>query len=69
MLVEDALRSCTQYLTAVRQDETAEHRAKTYHSLMLRGKLWTVVRWITERKKGRVLLPEEKCSKTEERVM
>ena len=39
MLVEDTLRSCTQYLTAVHKEETAEHRAKTYHSLVLRGKL------------------------------
>ena len=31
MLVEDTLRSSTQYLTAVRREETAEHRAKTFH--------------------------------------
>ena len=52
MLVEDTLRSCTQYLTAVCREETAEHRAKSYHSLVLRGKLGTAVRWITEREKG-----------------
>ena len=59
MLVEDTLRSCTQYLTAVRQEETAEHRAKTYHSLVLLGKLRTAVSWITEREKGGVIIPEE----------
>ena len=52
MPVEDTLRYCTQYLTVVRREETAEHRAKTYHSLVLRGKLQTTVRWITEREKG-----------------
>ena len=52
MLVEDALRSCTQYLTAVRRDESTEHRAKTYHSLVLHRNLRTTVRWITEREKG-----------------
>ena len=57
MIVEDTLRSCTQYLTAVRQEETAEHRSKTYHSLVLRGKLRTAVRWITEQEKGGVILP------------
>ena len=60
MLVEDLLRSCTQYLTAVRREETAEHRAKTYHSLVLRGKLRTAVRWIAEREKEGVLQPEDK---------
>ena len=49
MLVEDTLRSSTQYLTAVRREETAEHRAKTFHGLVLRGKLRTAVRWMTER--------------------
>ena len=63
MLVEDTLRSSTQYLTAVRREETAEHWAKTFHGLVLRGKLRTTVRWITEREKGGVLLPEEKCTK------
>ena len=47
ILVEDTLRSSTQYLTAVRQEETAEHRAKTFHGLVIRGKLQMAVRWIT----------------------
>ena len=47
MLVEDTLRSSTQYLTAVRQEETAEHRAKTFHGLVIRGKLQMAMRWIT----------------------
>ena len=46
-----------------------EDRAKTYYSLVLHGKLWTAVRWITEREKGGVLLPEDKCTKTGERVV
>ena len=64
MLVEDTLRSSTHYLTAVRREETAEHRAKIFHGLVLRGKLRMAVRWITEREKGRVLLSEEQCTKT-----
>ena len=52
MLVEDTLRSSTQYLTAVHREETVEHRAKTFHGMVLRSKLWTTVRWITEREKG-----------------
>ena len=69
MLVEDTLRSCKQYLTIIHREETVEHRAKTYHSLVLRGKLRTAVRWITEWEKGGVLLPEDNCTKTVELVM
>ena len=69
MLVEDALRSCTQYLIAVRRDETEKNQAKTYHILVLHGKLQTAVRWITEWGKGGVLLLEDKCTKMGERVM
>ena len=57
MLVEDTLRSCEEYLTVARREETAEHQAKTYHSLVLCGKLRTMVRLITERESGRVLHP------------
>ena len=49
MLVEDTMRSCEEYLTVARREETAEHRAQTYHSLVLHGKMRTAVRWITER--------------------
>ena len=49
MLVEDTLHTCAQYLTAARKEEYTDYRAKTFHSLVLRGKLRTVVRWITER--------------------
>ena len=69
MLVEDTLWYCTQYLTAVHWKETAEHRAKTYHSLVLRRKLRTAVRWITEQEKWGVLLPKDKYMNTGERVM
>ena len=34
-LVEDTLRACEEYLTVARREETAEHRAQTYHSLVL----------------------------------
>ena len=69
MLVKDTLRSPTQYLTAVRWEETAEHRAKTFHGLVLCGKLLTAARWIMEREKGGVLLPEEHCTKMGEHVL
>ena len=46
-----------------------EHWEQTYHSLVIRGKLRTEVRWITERETGRVLQPGDRCKKTGERVM
>ena len=49
MLVEDTMRTCEEYLTLSRREDTAEHRAQTYHSLVLHGKMRTAVRWITER--------------------
>ena len=36
---------------------------------MLRGKLRTAVRWITERETGGVLQPGDRCTKTGDRVM
>ena len=69
MLVEDTLRTCTEYLTVARREETADHRAQTFHSLVLRGELRTAVRWITERETGGVLQPGNQCTKTGDRVM
>ena len=69
MLVEDTLRTCAEYLTVARREETAEHQAQTYHSLVLRGKLQTAVRWITEREMGGVIQPGDWCTKTGYQVM
>ena len=55
MLVEDTLRAYKEYLTVARREETTEHRAQTYHSLVLRGKLRTAVQWIMERETGGVI--------------
>ena len=69
MLVGDTLRLCEEYLTAARREETVGHRAKTYHSLVHRGKLRSAVRWIKERETGVVLQPGERCMKTGDRVL
>ena len=69
MLVEDTLQACGEYLTVTRREETAEHRAHTYHSLVLRGKLRTAVRWITKREMGVVQHPGDQCMHTGDRVM
>ena len=69
MLVRDTLRSCGDYLTAAWRVETVKHRAQTYHSLVLRGKLRSAVRCITERETGGVLHPGGRCEKTGYRVL
>ena len=37
---------------------------ETFHSLVLRGKLWNAVRWIAEREKGVVMQPGGALSNT-----
>ena len=69
MLVEDTMRTCAELLTVSRREETAEHRAQTYHSLVLRGKLWMAVRWIIEQEIGGVLQPGDRYTKTRDQVM
>ena len=69
MLVEETLHTCAKYLTAVYREESEEHWVKTYHRLVLRGKLRTLDRWITKQETGGVLHPTEHCTKTGDRVM
>ena len=63
------LCTCAQYLTAACREESEEHRYKTCHSMVLQGKLWMAVQWITERGMGGVLHPEEHYTKSGKRVM
>ena len=69
MLVKDTLCMCAEYLTVFQREETADHRAQTFHSLVLRGKIRMAVRWITERETVGVLHPGGWCNKTGYRVM
>ena len=69
MLVDDTLRTCAEYLTVDCREELAEHRAQTYHSLVLWGNLRTAVQWITKRETDGVLQPGERCTKMGEQAM
>ena len=69
MLVEDTLRACEEYLTVAQREETEEHRAQNYYSLVLHRKLRTAVRWITEQETVIVLHPGDQCKKTGDQVM
>ena len=52
ILVQETLHTCKKYLSAAHREEFEEHKANTYHSLVLRGELQTEVRGITERRQG-----------------
>ena len=69
MLVEDTLRTCAEYLTVSKRKYLVEHRAQTYHSLVLREKLQTALRWIMVRDTGGVFHPGDRCNKMGDRVM
>ena len=68
-LVEDSLLTCAQYLTAACREDSKEHRATTFHRLMLLGKMRTSVRWVSEQETVGVIQPKELCTQTRERVM
>ena len=65
--MENTLHMCAKYLTVACREEFEEHWDQTYHSLVLRGKLRTVVQCIMERKTGGLLQPGERCIETGEK--
>ncbi len=69
MLVQDTERTALAQLARVRGVETQEQRAKTFARLVLQGKLRSAVRWLTDREKGGVLLPDDVDEKTGESVI
>ena len=52
IMVKETAHTCKQYLSTYLRDKLEEHQAKIFHSLLIRGKLWNAVQWITEQKKG-----------------
>ena len=69
MLMEDTARTCAQYLSTSRGEDSLEHRAKIYHSLVLWGKLQSAVCCITEREKRGVIQPEDTFTKKGQPVL
>ena len=69
MLVEDTLRSSTQYLTAVRSFPRSTKPWNDLARCSADSSRRTAVRWITERETGGVLQPEGCCTKTGDRVV
>ena len=68
-LVEKTSRMCEQHLCTSYCDELEEHRAQNFHSLVLRGNLWTEVRWVTKREKRGMMKPRDACTKAGKPVL
>ena len=69
ILAEDTERTCAHYLYTSRGEDSPEHHAKIYHSLVLCGKLHSEIIWITDRDKGGVVRPGEISPKTDQPVL
>ena len=50
-------------------EDSPEHRAKIYHSLVLRRTLQSEVCCITEREKGGVIQPKDTCPKIGQHIL
>ena len=59
MLVEDAERQAHYFLHRKQGTSSEEERSKTFKNMVLRGKLRSAVRWITDRESGGVLYPQD----------
>ena len=59
MLVQTAKASAEAYLSTARGHTTPEDRCRTFHQLVLQGKLRSAVRYITDREKGGLLAPDD----------
>ena len=68
-MVEETACTCKQYLSTNIQDKSGDQQVKTFHSLVLQRKLWTLVQWIMEREKCRILELGGACSNTGKSVM
>jgi hypothetical protein len=59
MLIRDTERDLKSFLSTKQGNVTAEQRAKIFHRKMLRGDVRGAVRYLTEREKGGILLPDD----------
>ena len=56
--------TCKQYLSSFCKYNSKDHHKKTFHCLVLRGKLYTVARCILELNNGGLMQPSDTCNKT-----
>ena len=63
-LFEDTLRSVKVNQRWKQGNEETNHKARIFHCLVMRGKVRTAARYITQRESGGVLQPTQKDTKT-----
>jgi len=68
MLVQETERDMKSLLSDKQRGTTFEQRAKIFHQKMLRGDVRGAVRYLTEREKGGVFMPDEIDEKTGDTV-
>lgn len=65
MLIEDTVQTAkVQQLAKIQSATTPEQRAKTYHRLVLQGKLRLAVRYLTDQESSGVLMLSNQDAKT-----
>ncbi len=68
MLVQDTERDMQAYLSSKQKGTTPAQRLSIYHRLVLQGKLRQAVRYLTDREKGSILMPDDIDEKTGDSV-
>jgi citrate synthase len=69
MLVQDTERTALAQLARIQGIETQDQQAKKFARLVLQGKLWSAVMWLTDGEKGGVLLQDDLDEKTGEHII
>ena len=69
VMVEDIARTCNQYLSASRSEDSEEQRTETFKSIVLLCKLRTAIHWIMEWDNGRVYPMGNPCQNMGETVL
>jgi hypothetical protein len=68
MLVQDTERDMQAFLSSKQRGTTAEQRLMIYHRMVMRGLLRQAVKYLTDREKGTILMPEDIDEKTGDSV-
>ena len=69
MIAEDMAGTCAQYLSTRSGEDTSEHHAKIFYSLVLRNKLHLAVYWINNKYNVRVFHLGDICPNPENTVL
>ena len=69
IMFKETTCTCEKYLSKALWGELEDEWEKMFHILVLQGKLWTTVQWISGRDKVRVMQPGDAFTNTETSVL